>query len=99
MPNHEEHCNDSFNRYGYNFSEIHRWMDEPCRIAGSSHRQFRHNPYETPKEAEQIFMDKIPDQYKSQIKHVILDHIKLDKAYTESKKDLKFLREDLLEEI
>jgi len=99
MPSHEEHCNDSFRRYGYNFSEVHRWMDEPCRIAGSSHRQFRHNPYETPKEAEQIFSNIVPEQFKSIVKHVILDHIKLDRAYTETKTEIKIQRDVLLDEL
>jgi hypothetical protein len=78
MPNHEEHCADSLKRYGKSFSEIHRWMDEPCLILGSQHRIYRHDPYVTPSEAKAIFGD-LAD-------HVCLDHIRLDEL--ESRKSI-----------
>ena len=34
MPNHEEHCLHSEQRYGVRGDDIHAWMDEPCKIAG-----------------------------------------------------------------
>jgi hypothetical protein len=70
LPNHEEHCLESLKRYGKTFSEVHRWMDEPCLILGSQHRIYRHDPFVSPKEAKAIFGD-LAD-------HVVLDHIRLD---------------------
>jgi len=85
MPNHQVHCMDSNNRYGYDFSEIHKWMDEPSKVAGSKHRVMRHDPFVTPQEAEKIFWDKVPVDQRQNIKHVVLDHIKLDIERTSSK--------------
>jgi hypothetical protein len=82
MPNNEEHCADSYRRYGYRFKEIHRWMDEPCTIVGKSHRKFRHDPNSTPKKAEQIFWNEVPSQYRQFIRDVVLDHIRIDKNYS-----------------
>ncbi len=79
MPNNKEHCEDSIKRYGYNFKEIHRWMDEPSNIIGKTHRKYRHDPHTTPKKAEQIFWNKVPERYRPYIKDVVLDHIRLDK--------------------
>jgi hypothetical protein len=78
MPNLEEHCNDTHNRYGYDFRDIHKWMDEPSMISGSKHRIIRHDPFKTPQEAEKIFWDKVPVDQRQNIKHAVVDHIKLD---------------------
>ena len=43
MPNLEEHSKHTFERYGVEGKEIHKWMDEPSRIYSTSHRQFRHD--------------------------------------------------------
>ena len=72
MPNHEEHCAESLKRYGKTFSEVHRWMDEPSLLLGSSHRKYRHDPDVTPFEAKAIFGDFAD--------HVVLDHIRLDEV-------------------
>jgi hypothetical protein len=77
LPNHEEHCADSLRRYGKTYSEVHRWMDEPCKILGSSHRIYRHDPFVTPREAKAIFGD-LAD-------HVTLDHIRLDEQESNRK--------------
>jgi hypothetical protein len=71
MPNHEEHCEQSLNRYGKNFSELHTWMDEPSFVLGTSHRIYRHDPYRTPLEAKKLFGENAD--------HACLDHIYLDK--------------------
>jgi hypothetical protein len=76
---------DSNNRYGYDFSEIHKWMDEPSMVAGSKHRIMRHDPFKTPEEAEKIFWDKVPLKQRQNIKHAVVDHIKLDVERTSSK--------------
>jgi len=43
MPDHEEHCQHSFRRYGVRGDEIHAWIDEPSQVAGGSHRSYRHD--------------------------------------------------------
>src|SRR5208283_2071709 len=70
MPNNEEHCADSLKRYGKTFIELHRWMDEPSFLMGSSHRRYRHDPYVTPDEARAIFGENADN--------ACLDHIRLD---------------------
>lgn len=78
MPNNWVHCKDSKKKYGYDFKEIHEWMDEPSAIADKEHRYFRHNKYKTPKKAEQLFRDRVPEEYRMYIRNAVLDHIKLD---------------------
>ena len=70
MPEHEEHCRDSFRKYGKRFDELHTWMDEPWEMLGTQHRMYRHDPYTTPKEARDLF-----GEYAD---HACLDHIILD---------------------
>ena len=77
MPNHEEHCADSLKRYGRTFSEVHRWMDEPCSLLGSQHRIYRHDPFVTPKEAKTIFGENADN--------ACLDHIELDELDSRQK--------------
>ena len=71
MPSHEEHCQESLKKYGERFDALHSWMDEPCNVQGKTHRMFRHDLIETPKEAKKLF-GNLAD-------HACLDHIRLDK--------------------
>jgi hypothetical protein len=43
MPNLEEHCKHSKERYGFDGREIHQWLDEPSQLYCGSHRGFRHD--------------------------------------------------------
>lgn len=70
MPNHDEHCRQSKDKYGKDFSELHTWMDNPSNILGPAHRKVRHDPWITPAEAKKLFGEMAD--------HACLDHIKLD---------------------
>lgn len=70
MPNHETHCEHSFQRYGRRFSELHRWMDEPSRGLGPRHQVLRHDLKTTPAEARGLF-GEWADQ--AAIDHILLD--------------------------
>ena len=43
MPSLKVHCENSFNRTGKDFRELHEWMDEPGEILGIDHRRVRHD--------------------------------------------------------
>lgn len=70
MPNHEEHCQDSYRKNGKRYDDVHTWMDAPSQVMGGSHRAQRHDPYRTPNEARSIFGEGAD--------HACLDHILLD---------------------
>ena len=42
MPSHKTHCAISKKRTGYDFSELHKWIDEPSGTLGKNHRTERH---------------------------------------------------------
>jgi TM2 domain-containing membrane protein YozV len=52
-------------------------MDEPSEIMGSKHRMYRHDPYNTPKEARLLFGEYADE--------ACLDHILLDRRSSEAK--------------
>jgi len=72
MPDHSEHCKRTRELYGVDGAEIHRWMDEPSQLYGSSHRWTRHDLSLIPKK----FIDKYGEELAKQI---MLDHILLDR--------------------
>jgi hypothetical protein len=80
MPNHEEHCRHSEQRYGVRGDDIHTWMDEPSYILGRSHRDERHDPRRDLPIVIQMFGDEYGDDVARQI---FLDHIYLDKQERE----------------
>ena len=43
MPNLEEHCKHCLDLFGYEGREVHKWLDEPSRYYGGSHRVLRHD--------------------------------------------------------
>ncbi len=43
MPKNPDHSKYTFRIYGVTGSDIHRWIDEPSRKYGPSHRKFRHH--------------------------------------------------------
>jgi len=74
LPGHEEHCQHTLKRYGVRGDDVHSFLDEPCRIAGKGHRQFRHDS-ETVKLVGQIFGKKYGREL---AENIALDHIMLD---------------------
>jgi hypothetical protein len=70
----EEHCQHSLKRYGIRGDEIHAWIDEPSRLAGGSHRQFRHDLASLPL-AIKMFEAKYGADM---VENVFLDHLKAD---------------------
>jgi len=75
MPNSEEHCQHSLRKYGYREEEIHRFLDEPSRKYGSSHREFRHDS-QTVKLCGKMFGEVYGSR--SIAENIALDHIMLD---------------------
>jgi len=57
MPNHKTHCAISKKRTGYDFSELHTWIDEPSKKLGKNHRTVRHAWNETDKRTIKQYWD------------------------------------------
>lgn len=74
MPSHEEHCQHTLKRYGVRGDDIHKYLDEPCKVAGQGHREFRHDS-NTVKLVGQIFEKKYGREL---AENIALDHIMLD---------------------
>ena len=75
MPDHEEHCRHSEQRYGVRGDDIHWWIDELSGPLGSSHREFRHNAYRDLPMVYRIFGQKYGNDI---AREIFLDHITLD---------------------
>lgn len=43
MPKFEKHCQDSIEKFGESFEEVHLWLDEFFEEQGSKHRDVRHH--------------------------------------------------------
>jgi hypothetical protein len=43
MPSLRVHCAVSRERTGFNFKELHEWIDDPCKDLGINHRTERHS--------------------------------------------------------
>lgn len=73
MPDFEEHCKLSEERYGKKFEHVHRWMDAPAKLLGYKHRMHRHDLGKTPSIVEKIWgpseaqvcVDHIMDDYEA----------------------------------
>jgi hypothetical protein len=74
MPDHEEHCQHTLKRYGVRGDDIHTFLDEPCRVAGQGHREFRHDT-KTVKLVGELFGSKYG---KELAENIALDHITAD---------------------
>jgi hypothetical protein len=87
MPGNEEHCVATLERYGVRAEEVHRWMDEPCRLYGVSHRKTRHD-----------FNQPIPDEFvrrygEAMARNIMNDHILMDLDSGQlSNQDIKDIR-------
>lgn len=72
MPNNDEHSKHTYDIYGVRGEEIHKWMDEPSRLYGASHRKTRHDPDQS---IPKIFVEKYGEEL---ARNIIIDHILLD---------------------
>jgi hypothetical protein len=85
MPNLEEHCKHSKDRYGVEGRDIHSWMDEPSIKFTGSHRQYRHD-----KEGLESVKDTFGEKYgRSVAGNIAMDHIDLDKKESNKKLEEK----------
>lgn len=99
MPNLNEHCAQSLQRYRVDGKSLHTWIDEPVKVAGPNHRKFRHsNNQEVPSFAIEEYGEELA-------RNIIIDHISLDRntgdlVLTEEeetqilKENIKSLREE-----
>ena len=69
MPKFEKHCQDSIEKFGESFEEVHLWLDEFFKDKGPSHRDIRHHENGV-EEVRKKWGDKAAD--------VAIDHIKAD---------------------
>jgi hypothetical protein len=74
MPILEEHSKHSLKRYGERGEDIHKFLDEPVKIVGRNHREFRHDT-ETIELVGKLFGQKYG---KAKAESIALDHIMLD---------------------
>lgn len=72
MPNFQEHCKYTLERYGVDGASIHKWMDEPVKVQGPNHRQFRHTP------SQKIPQFLVEEYGHSLARDIMIDHILLD---------------------
>jgi len=72
MPSLREHCLLTEQRYGVTGMDIHKWMDEPVKLFGPTHRLVRHDKYqELPKQ--------FIEAYGSDLAYnIMLDHLLAD---------------------
>ena len=61
MPNHKTHCAISKKRTGFDFSELHKWIDENQKEDGINHRRKRHYYNETDKKSIKEHWNKEKD--------------------------------------
>jgi hypothetical protein len=85
MPNLEEHCKHTFERYDVEGRDIHQWLDEPSRKYAGRHREFRHDS-ETVKLAGDLFGKKYG---RTLAENIVLDHIMLDHKEEIQRRDEK----------
>ena len=78
MPNFEEHCESTLRKLGCRFEKVHKWIDSPSRYMGKGHRVRRHDPYQTPQTAKELFSKHYPN-HAHLIEDAVLDHIELDR--------------------
>jgi hypothetical protein len=78
MPGVEVHIRESKKRYGYDFRELHKWLDLPFYSLGSAHHCERHSAKTTPDLAQKIFWEETPIEKRQYIREAALDHIALD---------------------
>jgi hypothetical protein len=78
MPNKEEHSKSTYQKLRVWASDLHRWMDEPWKSYGRSHREIRHDPNEPPEWAIKKFGLAMTQK-------IMRDHVELDILDSEDK--------------
>jgi hypothetical protein len=74
VPSRSVHVEHSLKRYGIAGEDIHAFIDEPVKVKGGKHREFRHDS-ETVKLVGKLFGGK----YSVEVaENIALDHIMLD---------------------
>jgi len=81
MPSSKEHREHTFSIYGVDGASIHKWMDEPWRLYGPSHRKVRHDK-------NQELPQALIDEHGAKLaKNIMIDHILLDQGQENNEKD------------
>lgn len=78
MPNNEEHSKSTYQKLGVWASDVHRWMDEPWKSYGRSHREIRHDPDAPPEWAVEKYGLALT-------RKIMRDHVELDILDSEDK--------------
>ena len=78
MPNNEEHSKSTYHKLGVWASDVHRWMDEPWKSYGRSHREIRHDPDAPPQWAVEKYGLALT-------RKIMKDHVELDIQDTDDK--------------
>lgn len=78
MPNNEEHSKSTYQKLGVWASDVHRWMDEPWKSYGRSHREIRHDPDAPPEWAVEKYGLALTQK-------IMSDHVELDVRDIEDK--------------
>jgi len=95
MPSLNVHCAVSRERTGFNFKELHQWIDEPYRKYGINHRIKRHSyNKEEAKIIREFWDDKLGMGWGDKAVVEWLFHISLDNLDTAFKKAKKVYRKD-----
>lgn len=70
----EKHCENSRERTGQTFEELHEWMDKPGEILGMDHRRVRHD-LSYINEVKKLFEEKFgPEVVKEFLLHISEDY-------------------------
>ncbi len=88
MPDLNIHMEQSLFYYGYDFKELHQWIDDPSKLYAGSHRVVRHD-IDDIKLVLEIFKDKVPEKYRMFIRDAFLDHLILDRLTTKQNQKRK----------
>ncbi len=78
MPSNEEHSESTFINLGQRASDLHRWMDDPWKTHGQTHRRYRHNPSQPPEWAIRLYGRELTQ-------NIMRDHVELDILETREK--------------
>lgn len=78
MHNNEEHSKSTYQKLGVWASDVHRWMDEPWKSYGRSHREIRHDPNTPPEWSVEKYGLALTQQ-------IMRDHVELDIRDSEDK--------------
>lgn len=69
MPKFEKHCQDSIEKFGESFSEVHLWLDEFFEEKGPKHRDIRHH---------EDGVEEVRKKWGDEAAEAAIDHIKAD---------------------